>query len=112
MHHVDPETIAELRDLLDEELDAIMLAFAQQLPVQLERLEQASPSECGALAHALKGSAGNIGATMLAGAAGALEQAARTGEPEAIAAARARLCPLANATLDELRALGALREAP
>ncbi|NKN31948.1 Hpt domain-containing protein [Marichromatium bheemlicum] len=112
MAHIDPEALSELRDLLGGELDAIVLTFAQQLPVQLERLEALPLSECGELAHAIKGSAGNIGATTLARAATTLEQAARAGEFEAAAHARACLRPLAVNTLEELRACGALREAP
>jgi HPt (histidine-containing phosphotransfer) domain-containing protein len=97
---VPKETLAEqpidwdrLREVsLDDE------EFAQELiglflddgQVQIGRLraalEAGVPEEIGAVAHRLKGSASNVGATALAAASASLERAARAGEAPPAAA--------------------------
>ncbi|MGV3495037.1 MAG: response regulator [Ramlibacter sp.] len=85
---LDPARLAEFREFDDEDLTMtreVLGLFLQDTPQRLQALHDALPARdaraVATAAHALKGSAGNIGAAALHAAAGELETCARDGWP-------------------------------
>jgi len=92
----DAAAQADLReDLGDAVFDRLVHTFAAGLDQQLDEIDQAASrgevSAVAALAHSIKGTAGNLGFTMIAGNAAQLERAAKEGRAPADAAAKLRV---------------------
>ncbi|MBR0657023.1 PAS-domain containing protein [Plastoroseomonas arctica] len=103
----DPDALRGLFGQQRERLRGILDGFAQQAANDIASLPELTPARQAEIAHRLKGSARMIGARLLAEAAQALEEAARSGNPEATAAIAAKLPRLLQDTLAAARpALG------
>ena len=105
---------ARVADLVEDDADrpfvaGMLRSFAGRLPVLADRLaaalDAADPATAADRAHALKGAAGNVGATALAAACAAVEQAARAGHVPDATAVRAELAPTDAALAVVLREL-------
>lgn len=68
------EGVREIINAFWRSTDSLIEALAEQIA-------QANPEEAARTAHAIKGSAANVGATSIASAARAVEMAARAGTP-------------------------------
>ncbi|WPL17942.1 TMAO reductase sytem sensor TorS [Thiorhodovibrio winogradskyi] len=105
---LDPEIINELQDILGEDLNAVADEFVDQLREQIVPLRAAQEaqdwSEVARIAHLLKGSAGNLGASALAAQILSLERAARAGEGDAVAREFAAALELSESCIGELAA--------
>jgi CheY-like chemotaxis protein/HPt (histidine-containing phosphotransfer) domain-containing protein len=93
--------LEEFREFDDEDLSMtreVIALFRHDTPARLDAIAAAIEARDAAAlataAHALKGAAGNVGATALHVDAGALEDLAKDGWPEDAAARHARLCEL------------------
>jgi HPt (histidine-containing phosphotransfer) domain-containing protein len=109
---LDADVIAELREILGEDLNAVASEFVDQfneLLVPLRASAEASTwPEVARLAHLLKGSAGNLGATALAAAFLALERAAQAGDGETVTRELIAVDGFGADCITELQALGLL----
>ncbi len=109
---LDAEVIAELRDILGEDLNAVAAEFALQFNEQLGPLRASVQAEdwreVARVAHLLKGSAGNLGASALAARVLLLERAARADDGETAALELAGVTELGVDCLAEMVALGLL----
>ncbi len=80
-------------DVVTEFIDV----FLDDLPLRQERLRQAvssrNPAELKSAAHALKGSAGSVGAVLVSGLCGQIEAIGRTGTAEGTQELLSRLEP-------------------
>lgn len=88
---LDAETLASLRELGgDEFVGELAVIFLDEAPAQLEAIEQALAAgdrdRLASSAHALKSSAGNMGAKRLHTILSEIESAGRTGELEGVPA--------------------------
>jgi CheY-like chemotaxis protein len=94
-------------------LDVVVEAFAADAPQRLSTLRAAvdagDPALAASAAHALKGAAGNLGATAVAALGDEVEAAARGGD---LAAARDLLAPLEDELRGALAALARQEGAP
>lgn len=92
---LDWELLRELHSLLETELDSLVTQFyalfAEQTAGMQAALLNADLAQVRELAHAVKGSASNLGLTALAGVASDLELAARHGEADLVRAELTRL---------------------
>lgn len=83
---VDPEALTRLREALGGTIGEVVLPFLEDMPLYLEEMEAAMASgEHDVLrraAHAVKGAAGNLGATLLAGVAKEVEAMAEVGSTD------------------------------
>jgi HPt (histidine-containing phosphotransfer) domain-containing protein len=79
----DAAVVAELRELLGDDLDDLLEAFRHDALVRLQQARDASQRQdlatLAQLAHSLKGAAANLGARRLARACEVLEADARDG---------------------------------
>ncbi|MBB1127177.1 Hpt domain-containing protein [Thiospirillum jenense] len=107
---LDLDIISELRMILEDDIHAVATQFAEQLHEQLTALQLAQAAEdfdqIKRVAHLLKGSAANLGATDLATAAATLERAAQHTDMTQITPLLFTLPELAQTTLMALRDLG------
>jgi HPt (histidine-containing phosphotransfer) domain-containing protein len=111
MGRLDPHAIAELRDLMGEEFDALIEAFRSDSQKQVEAIDAAAmrndAESVRRQAHGLKGACINLGAVDLAELCGRIEDIGRAGD---CGTALALLVPLhrefdaVSAALDGLRA--------
>lgn len=99
---LDSAAITELHDMLGDDLLEIVEQFVDQLEEHIAAIEAAFvASDAVALtaaAHALKGSAGNIGVTRLSALCSEIERAARVQKLDEAATLRAELAPVAAAS--------------
>ncbi len=83
---VDHETLATLREIMDEGFTALLDVYLREAPKLLTRAEQAIlNNDAAALhmaAHSLKSSSANIGGARLAGLAGEMEGLGRAGHTQ------------------------------
>ncbi|NML43941.1 response regulator [Ramlibacter sp. G-1-2-2] len=107
---VDFARLEEFREFDDEELTMtkeVIALFLQDTPVRLDAIDAAlAAHDAGALAtaaHALKGAAGNVGATALHVASGELEAQAKEGVPADGAERAARLRSLWEGTREAVQ---------
>lgn len=88
---IDSAVVAELRDLMAGDLEALLDAFREDSRARLAAARQAwatgDLAELQSEAHSLKGASANLGAAGLAAACAALETAARAGAADLIAGA-------------------------
>jgi len=102
---LDEAMLAGLAEVLAEDLQQVVAFFCANLPGQVEALLAAldggDAPTIRQQAHALKGSAGNLGALALSNLAREIEQLALHGQPVP-AACIERLQPLAGVTRDQL----------
>lgn len=80
---LDVAALNDLKDMLGEALAEIAESFLEGLSAEVVAIEQALAQGAPAIraaAHSLKGSAGNMGARVLAQAASAIEKAAVEGD--------------------------------
>lgn len=107
---LDVQMLAELAEALGDELKEITGYFIEQLEGQVADIQAAhaagDPQRLNRLAHALKGSAANMGAVSLAQAAASIEKLALRGGDEPIAPLVASLPGLALEAANALRAGG------
>jgi len=82
--YIDTAALDELKEALGEDLAAIIDEFLLQLDSMVGVIEAAmeadNPSATAKHAHALKGSAGNMGAVALADVSAQIERLAKTGD--------------------------------
>ncbi len=110
MARLDPNAIAELRDLMGDEFDALIDAFRSDSQGQVEAIDQAATGNDADTvrrqAHGLKGACINLGANDLAELCGRIEEIGRVGD---CSSALELLAPLhsefraVSAALDSLR---------
>jgi signal transduction histidine kinase/CheY-like chemotaxis protein/HPt (histidine-containing phosphotransfer) domain-containing protein len=86
--------------------DTMLAKFTQGVPAQVMDLSEAVDNldfaRCATMAHALSGSAANMGATRASAAARALEQASHAHDAEAVRLARSRLLVELRRVVDEV----------
>lgn len=106
---LDHEILAELRDIMENEFANLIDRFLQDLPVQLNLLQDAvcqnSATQVHRIAHKLKSSCGNLGATRLTEWTRRLEQAGRQNTLDGVAEMLKETHATAEETMIELRAL-------
>ncbi|WP_208300138.1 Hpt domain-containing protein [Aquabacterium sp. A08] len=111
---LNTQSLVELQGLLGDDLFDITGLFAQQVRLDAAQLQaQAAQADWPALArtaHAVKGSAGNLGAQALSQWAANTEKAALAGNATAVAQALPALPGLVEQTLTTLRDGGFLRD--
>lgn len=91
---LDPAVIATLRQLSEpggpDVVEEVFAIFLEETPKRLDDIDAAmeigNPNQVHRLAHSLKGSAGNIGATAMFDACKALDDEARTGKADRLPA--------------------------
>ena len=110
---IDADTLAQLATCVGgDELQRLLDCLALRIESLLRQLEDpaqsAAPDDLAALAHELKGSAGTLGFTRLAAAAGCFENAVATGATADTAEMRHE----ATAALSELRRRRSLEAMP
>lgn len=109
---LDAEVIDELRDILGEDLNAVADEFVAQFREQIALLPARSAAgdwpEVARVAHLLKGSAGNLGATALAAQLLLVESAAQAGEGESVTRELAVAIELGDSCIGELAVRGLL----
>ena len=108
MKYLDNAVLDELFEALGEELYEITTFFLDQLDDQVAGISQCfADGDLQALsrqAHALKGSAANMGATELSEIAAKLERLARSGDQAAVAPLMNSLPDIAAHTISAFRA--------
>ena len=107
MNGIDLQTLVTYYDSENTYL-YILRSFAKHTPALLEKLRQAPEGDLAGyaiLAHGLKGSARNIGANAVGNLAETLENAAKKGDRETVAANNEKLLSLAETLLADLNAL-------
>ena len=84
MARLDPHAIAELRDLMGDEFDALIEAFRSDSQKQVEAIDEAAKrndaESVRRQAHGLKGACINLGAVDLAELCGRIEDTGRAGD--------------------------------
>ncbi len=107
---LDLDIVTELRMILEDDIHAVAMQFAEQLHEQLSALKLAQTAadfeQIKRVAHLLKGSAANLGAADLAVTAATLERAAQQNDTAQITSLLFTLPELAQSTLTALRELG------
>jgi HPt (histidine-containing phosphotransfer) domain-containing protein len=104
---LDLAALNELKDMLAEALNEIIDSFLEGLDAELAAIAAATQVDAPttrSAAHALKGSAGNLGARVLAGLASEIEKSALAGD---LARCKQLLPSLATAAGDARTALTA-----
>lgn len=80
-HHLDPDTLATLRDCMEEEYVGLIETFLVDCEERIAELKRSviggDAEQVRQLAHSFKGSAGNMGATPLAQLCRDVEEGAR-----------------------------------
>ena len=107
---VDPALLGKLREVLGGSIDQAIRPFLEDMPVYLDDMDQASAAgnndALRRAAHAIKGAAGNLGATLLAAAAAHIEEHAVAGDmdlaSEHLSSARAEFSLVQQVLLGEL----------
>lgn len=106
---LDEGTIAELRDVMEDEFVDLIDSFLSDLPVQVDALQIAvtgqSADEVYRIAHRLKSSCGTIGALRLTEGVRQLELAGRQNTLDLAPELLDRIRAVAEETIVELRAL-------
>lgn len=106
-------TLAELQEILGDELQGITELFAEQVVKEAaaldEQVQQRNLDAVARHAHAMKGSCGNVGAMALSNWAATLEKIAKTGDHTAVATAAAELPDLLGRSLAAMREAGYLK---
>jgi signal transduction histidine kinase/CheY-like chemotaxis protein len=107
---LDPQAIAELRDMLRDNFGRLIQSYLREFPAQFATLHQAIEEEDAAtlhrIAHSLKSNSAYLGAVELADLAHRLEMMAQAGDTDGadlLAQAEAvyqRLCPVLQALCD------------
>lgn len=86
---LDREIILELREVMEDEFADLLQNFLNDLPLQLDRLQQAADrgdaDQLYQIGHKFKSSCGSLGALRLAELVQRLEQAGRSNRPDAAA---------------------------
>jgi len=104
---LQPDSLNQLKAILDDEFLQITQLFAEQLPEEMDALQQAiEANDLTAInrkAHSIKGSCANLGAVALAHQAMLIEKAALVPDLAVIHAAAATLPDLADQTLTAMR---------
>jgi len=81
---LDREVVAELRDMLEDELDELFDELLQQVPQVLTEIRQcAEDGDLGSVeqkVHQIKGSASNLGVMVFAESCRQLEEGIRSGD--------------------------------
>lgn len=110
MNPIDESALQELRDMLGDELLEITRLYTMTLPGEAARIvscfEDADWVQLNRLAHALKGSSANMGATALATVAAAVEKGALSPDPATLQPLVVQLPDLARQTIEALQAKG------
>jgi len=110
---LDLRALEELHMMLGDDLLEIVEQLTQQLPEQLRALngviETGDFAAVGAIAHSIKGSAGNLGGRMLSMKAAQLERAALGADLEASVELSAELAELVPSTILALQSFFAAR---
>ena len=105
--YVDTAALDELKEALGEDLAEIVDQFLLQLDGMVRAVEAAleadNPSDAAAHAHALKGTAANLGATALAGVSAEIEHLAKIGDMESGRQRCASLSVIATASARVIR---------
>lgn len=82
--HVDNDTLAELKELMEDEFPTLIHAYLSDSSTRIaemaETIERADAEGLRRAAHSLKGSSSNLGAVTLSALCLALEQQARVGD--------------------------------
>lgn len=82
--HFDLDHVAELRLVMEDDFSTLVVTFVNDSRARVEKLRQvvslANASGVRAVAHSLKGSAINMGATLLAELCRQMEDRGRSGE--------------------------------
>jgi len=103
----DEAKLAEIVELMGEELPTLVDAFESSGKDQMARMHSAGKSQdadgLAQAAHQLKGSAGNLGAAALQASCEAVERAARGGDLTGAEDTVNRITELYGGTLAELR---------
>lgn len=111
---LDHDVIAELRDILGEELQEIVTEFVDQFrehaPLMRASLQRGDLHELSRIAHQLKGSASNFGARALAERCLVLESAARAEDEQACMRALDDAIETSEQCFGELDAAGLLSD--
>ena len=83
---INPDSLAQLRDLMGDALDDVLRTFIDYMPEQVDSLSSAiNAKDADAVfnvAHKMKSSCGSIGATGLAQVAEEIEMIGRAGSTE------------------------------
>ncbi|MEQ8483506.1 MAG: Hpt domain-containing protein [Pseudomonadales bacterium] len=99
---IDPAVVAELKDLMAGDLEALLQAFRDdsqaRLAVARRSWAAGDLAELRSQAHSLKGAAANLGVAGLAAACQGLESAARHGDADAVSSALDLVGELLNAS--------------
>ncbi|MDO9600407.1 MAG: Hpt domain-containing protein [Azoarcus sp.] len=110
---LDLRALEELHMMLGADLLEIVEQLTQQLPEQRRALngaiETGDLAAVGAIAHSIKGGAGNLGGRMLSMKAAQLERAALGADLEASVALSAELAELVPSTILALQSFFAAR---
>ncbi len=109
---LQPDSLNQLKAILEDEFLQITELFANQLPQEIDALHQAiAANDLTAInrkAHSIKGSCANLGAVALAHQAMLIEKAALVPDLAVIHTAAATLPDLADQTLAAMRSGGYL----
>lgn len=109
---LQPDSLNQLKAILEDEFLQITALFADQLPQEIDALHRAiAANDLAAInrkAHSIKGSCANLGAVALAHQARLIEKAALVPDLAAIHAAAATLPVLVDQTLAAMRSGGYL----
>lgn len=112
-HLLNTTSLDELKAILDDELYQITRLYADQLMTEVDKLkqviDQGDMTAVNRLAHSLKGSSANMGATALAAEAMKIEKAALQNDHSLIATSMAGLPDLAEKTLIAMQTSGYLQ---
>ena len=106
---VDDEIIAELREVMEEEFADLIGSFLNDLPVQLDLIQEAIAQSDAAdlyrIAHKFKSSCGSLGAMRLAELFRRLEQAGRRNALDGAAELLTETRQVAQETVTQLAAM-------
>ena len=110
MTYLDTDMISELRMILEEDLDEIVAEFTETLEQRIDQLYQSyhagEHAQIAELAHSIKGSAGNLGASAIAERTAEIEQLAKAQSYTDIAPLLEELPTMGQETLAAFRAQG------
>jgi HPt (histidine-containing phosphotransfer) domain-containing protein len=112
MNPIDTETLSGLKEMLGDDLYEITGLYASTLSGEIQSVQDCYASgdmaRLNRLAHALKGSSANMGATELARLAAAVEKLALAGDRSAVEAVLKDMPQVAQATLAAFKSGGFL----
>jgi HPt (histidine-containing phosphotransfer) domain-containing protein len=112
MNLIDTETLSGLKEMLGDDLYEITGLYASTLSGEIQSVQDCyaagDMTRLNRLAHALKGSSANMGATELASLAAAVEKQALAGDRGTVEAVLKDMPRVAEATLAAFKAGGFL----